>query len=116
MDNASKHPLQNSLATALVENGHRNMPCDEEEKDEGQRAVRVAKSAMKLPRHAGGGDGKHQRIQRQMPQLHFQAACGTAAQVAQRPNKAHRRKQQQQHANRLMRRNQEFQAAVEMPS
>ena len=50
-----------------------------------------------------------------MPQLHFQAACGAAAQVAQRPNKTHRREQQQQHANRLMRRDQKFQATVEMP-
>ena len=44
MDNASKHPLQNSLATALVENRHCNMPRDEEEKDESQRTMRVAKA------------------------------------------------------------------------
>jgi len=50
-----------------MDDGHHDVSSDEKEKNESEHAMRVAKSTMKLPRHAGSRDGKHQRIQRQMP-------------------------------------------------
>ena len=91
------------------------MPRDKEEKDESQRTVRVAKSTMKLPRHAGGGDGKHQRIQRQMPRFHRDAACRTPLEMDKRPDKADEREQKQQQSGRLVQLDERLERIIEIP-